>query len=225
MNTFRDALKGLLAAVSVTLFALLVATVTWQVISRQVLNNPSTWSEELAKILFVWLSFLGSAFLFGERGHIAVDFLARQLSAVGQRAAQVFVQLMILIFALMGLIWGGALAASIAWNQNLTALPFTIGWVYTVIPIAGVFIAIFAVMDIIGVVNGTVEPYPEIEDEDGTVTDLPSGEGVVEAHAALHAVTDDGPVTVSHRAPEHPGDSPGTGVAGEPEKKKKGEES
>lgn len=164
LSNIRHVLKTILAAVSVTLFTVLVATTTWQVISRQILNEPSTWSEELARLLFVWLSFLGSAFLFGERGHIAVDFLARKLPFAGQRVAQIFVQAMVLLFALVGLVWGGYLAASIAWEQNLTALPFTIGWVYLVIPIAGVFIAIFALMDIVGLSLGETDPYPEIED-------------------------------------------------------------
>ena len=164
LSNIRHVLKTILAAVSVTLFTVLVATTTWQVVSRQILNEPSTWSEELARLLFVWLSFLGSAFLFGERGHIAVDFLARKLPFAGQRVAQIFVQAMVLLFALVGLVWGGYLAASIAWAQNLTALPFTIGWVYLVIPIAGVFIAIFALMDIVGLSLGETDPYPEIED-------------------------------------------------------------
>ncbi len=164
LPTIRDFLKSILAVLSVTLFAVLVATTTWQVVSRQILNEPSTWSEELARLLFVWLSFLGSAFLFGERGHIAVDFLARKLPFAGQRVAQLFVQVMVLLFALVGLVWGGYLAASIAWEQNLTALPFTIGWVYLVIPIAGVFIAVFALMDIVGLSLGEIEPYPEIDD-------------------------------------------------------------
>ncbi|AGS35083.1 hypothetical protein B841_08050 [Corynebacterium maris DSM 45190] len=164
LPTIRDFLKSILAVLSVTLFAVLVATTTWQVVSRQILNEPSTWSEELARLLFVWLSFLGSAFLFGERGHIAVDFLARKLPFAGQRVAQLFVQVMVLLFALVGLVWGGYLAASIAWEQNLTALPFTIGWVYLVIPIAGVFIAVFALMDIVGLFLGEIEPYPEIDD-------------------------------------------------------------
>lgn len=173
MTTFKNIIMRLLAVVAVTLFALLVATTTWQVIFRQLLNAPSTWSEELAKLLFVWLTFLGSAFLFGERGHIAVDFLARKLPAKGQLVTQVLVQIVILFFATFGMIWGGIMAASTAWNQNLTALPFTIGWVYVVIPIAGVFIAIFAITDIVGLVTGKVEPYPEVEDpEEVSVEEL-----------------------------------------------------
>ncbi len=166
MTTTKSVLTKFLSIVSIILFAVLVCVTVWQVFSRQILNDPSTWSEELSKILFVWLSFAGSAFLFGERGHIAVDFLARKLPEGLQRALQSFVQIAILIFAVVAMIWGGYLAASIAWNQDLTALPLTIGWVYVIIPIAGVFIAIFAVIDLIAVATGKETAYPEIDESD-----------------------------------------------------------
>lgn len=159
-------LSRILGVLSVILFAVLVCVTVWQVFTRQILDDPSTWSEELSKILFVWLSFIGSAFLFGERGHIAVDFVARKFPPAGQKALAAFVQVAIVFFALVAMIWGGYLASSIAWNQNLTALPFTIGWVYVIIPIAGVFIAVFAVLDLITVLTGKEPPYPEIDETD-----------------------------------------------------------
>lgn len=164
MTTMKAALTRFLGLVSVILFAVLVCVTVWQVFTRQVLNDPSTWSEELSKILFVWLAFSGSAFLFGERGHIAVDFLARKLPVSTQRILQTIVQVIIVIFAGLAMIWGGYLAASIAWNQQMTALPLTLGWVYVVIPIAGVFIAIFAVVDLIAVATGREPAYPEIDE-------------------------------------------------------------
>ncbi|MGP6174026.1 TRAP transporter small permease [Corynebacterium sp. A21] len=164
MLATKNVLNKILAFLSILLFAVLVCVTVWQVFSRQVINSPSTWSEELSKILFVWLSFIGSAFLFGERGHIAVDFIARRLPPAGQKATAAFVQLVILFFALGAMVWGGYLASSIAWEQNLTALPFTIGWVYLIIPVAGVCIAIFAFIDFIEVLQGKEPPYPDIEE-------------------------------------------------------------
>lgn len=164
MLATKKALNKVLAFLSVVLFTVLVCVTVWQVFSRQVINSPSTWSEELSKILFVWLSFIGSAFLFGERGHIAVDFIARRLPPIGQKVTAAFVQLVILFFALGAMVWGGYLASSIAWEQNLTALPFTIGWVYLIIPIAGVCIAIFALIDFVEVLQGKEPPYPDIEE-------------------------------------------------------------
>lgn len=166
MTAFKGVLSKFLGIVSVIIFAVLVLVTTWQVVSRQALNDPSTWSEELSKILFVWLSFVGSAFLFGERGHIAVDYLARRFPLRVQKIMAVFVQLVILFFALVAMVWGGYLAASIAWNQNLTALPLAIGWVYVVIPVAGLFIAVFALIDLVAVLTGREAPYPDIDESD-----------------------------------------------------------
>ncbi|WP_293952452.1 TRAP transporter small permease [uncultured Corynebacterium sp.] len=166
MIAFKNMLTRVLGTISVILFAILVCVTVWQVFSRQVLNDPSTWSEELSKILFVWLSFSGSAFLFGERGHIAVDFIARKLPLAGQRILQVIAQIIVVLFAVLAMIWGGYLASSIAWNQQMTALPLTLGWVYVIIPIAGVFIAIFAVIDLIAVATGKEPAYPEVDESD-----------------------------------------------------------
>lgn len=164
MISLKNMLTKLLGTISIILFAILVCVTAWQVFSRQVLNAPSTWSEELSKILFVWLAFAGSAFLFGERGHIAVDFLARRLPVTAQRILQVIVQITIVGFAVLAMVWGGYLASSNAWNQQMTALPLTLGWVYIIIPIAGVFIAIFAVIDLIAVASGREPAYPEIDE-------------------------------------------------------------
>lgn len=175
MRTLHNILSKILAVVSIIFFAAMVIVTVWQVFTRQVLNDPSAWSEELARLLFVWLTFLGGAFLFGERGHIAVDFLARRLPGSSQRYAQAFVQVMVLAFALVGMVWGGIVASSNAWNQNLTALPFTIGWIYIVIPISGVLIALFAVSDLVGVLTGKVEPYPDpdVEEDEGVAPTHP----------------------------------------------------
>lgn len=176
MLATKNALLKVLGVLSVILFALLVCVTVWQVITRQILHDPSTWSEELSKLLFVWLSFIGGAFLYGERGHIAVDFVARRTPRGSQKYLAATVQAIIFIFAVVAMVWGGYLASSIAWNQNLTALPFAIGWVYLVIPITGVCIAIFSVIHFVALLRGEEEPYPDIEEPEEP-RDLEEAEG------------------------------------------------
>lgn len=176
MDTVKKILRSILAVLSVILFAVLTCVTVWQVFTRQVLDSPSTWSEELSRLLFVWLSFIGAAFLFGERGHIAVDFVARRFPPGVQKYLAAFVQVIIFFFAVVAMVWGGYLASSIAWEQNLTALPFTIGWVYLVIPITGVCIAIFAVIDFIEVITGKEPPYPDVDESDEPIN-LEDAEG------------------------------------------------
>lgn len=164
MLKVKAGISKVLGWLCVVFFAVLVLVTVWQVFTRQVLHAPSTWSEELAKITFVWLAFLGSAFVLGERGHIAIDFLARKMPQVGQKLLASIVQIIIIFFAVIGLIMGGINAASIAWEQNLTALPISIGWVYVVIPITGVIMTFYAATDLYLIVTGKEEPYPDVEE-------------------------------------------------------------
>lgn len=143
-----------IATVCVVVFAVLVLTVVWQVFTRQVLNAPSTWSEELARYEFVWLGLFAAALVFSERGHIAVDAAVRRLRPAWRRIVAALVQAVIIVFALAGLVWGGIRAAAGAWDQQLTALPTQLGVMYLALPVSGLIIAFYAVTHLVAVVQG-----------------------------------------------------------------------
>lgn len=150
----------------VALFTLLVVVVVWQVIARQVLNSPSTWTEEVSRYIFVWLGLFASALVFSERGHIAVDFIVRLGSRSFQRIVGIVVQLAIITFALVVLVYGGWRAGQGAWNQSLQSLPFTLGQMYLVMPLTGILMTIYALDNLLDVVRGAADPFPEeIESE------------------------------------------------------------
>ena len=65
MDKTKMVLNKILTTFIIALFAGLVIVVFWQVIARYILKNSSAFSEELAKILFVWVSLLKAALLFG----------------------------------------------------------------------------------------------------------------------------------------------------------------
>ncbi len=163
MTAVKNVLDRILTWICVVLFAALVLDVSWQVFARQVLNQPSGWSEELAKYLFIWLGLFGSALVFGERGHIAVDFAVKKLPNVGQVILSVVVQLAILTFTGMVLLWGGYLVVQLAWNQNLTGLPVNVGPLYLALPISGVLIAFYTIYHLVRVLSGAERPVVDAE--------------------------------------------------------------
>jgi TRAP-type C4-dicarboxylate transport system permease small subunit len=166
MTAAKNVLDRVLTWACVVLFSALVLDVTWQVFARQVLDSPSGWSEELGKYLFIWLGLFGSALVFGERGHIAVDFVVRKLPEKLQIAITVFVQLAILAFTLLVLVWGGYRVVDLAWDQNLTGLPTNVGPLYLALPISGVLIALYTLYHLIRILTGAeraVDPDAEPE--------------------------------------------------------------
>ena len=169
MDSAKKVLDRVLYWITVVLFALLVVVVVWQIFSRQVLHDPSTWTEEGARMTFVWLGLFASAFVFGERGHIAVEFVVRKLPVGGERVVSVLVQRVVLAFAVIVLVWGGWRASQNAWLQNLSALPFTLGQMYLALPISGALIAFYSLYYIQAVARNTQLPYGDHSDEDELV--------------------------------------------------------
>lgn len=200
MTTLTRAVDKMLAALSVALFAVLVVVVVWQVFARQVLNVPQTWTEEAARYLFVWLGLFSAALVFSERGHIAVDFVARKAPPTGQRVVAIVVQVVIALFALLILVFGGWLVAGGAWNQSLSSLPVTLGQMYLVMPITGVLIAFTAVNNGLRLARRSAEPFPSEVDQDADAdTDArppePPGSGRhVASRGAHQAVDPRGPI-------------------------------
>lgn len=154
MRALRSRSVEALKWISIGLFVVLVAVVIWQVFARQVLSTPSAWSTTVSQYLLIWLVLFSVAMVFGERGHVAVDFFARMLPRGGQRITNVLVALSIFAFAALGLVWGGLRGMSISWHQAIPGLPVTVGQMYLALPIAGVIIAVFSVDDLVRAARG-----------------------------------------------------------------------
>ncbi|MBW6497171.1 MAG: TRAP transporter small permease [Bacteroidales bacterium] len=129
----------------------LVLNVLWQVASRFIVGHPSSFTDELAGYLLIWVGLLGAAYVSGKREHLAIDLISRKLSEKNQRKLQIFINVLIVCFAIVVLIIGGSNLVYITFylNQISSALQIPVGYVYLVIPISGIFIIYYAVADII----------------------------------------------------------------------------
>ncbi|WP_411720274.1 TRAP transporter small permease [Mycetocola sp.] len=158
---FTDRALGLLCIV---LFVVLVVVVTWQVVSRQVLNDPAPWTEEAARFTFVILALLGAALVFSERGHIAVELLVSKFPRTAQLAVAVAVEVTIIFFAILVFVVGGYRVAENAWDQQISTLPFTVGQVYMVLPLTGLLITFYSIYHLIAVLLNGERPLPSVEE-------------------------------------------------------------
>ena len=66
-------IERMVLAALVGLFASMVVACTAQVIWRYLFNDPLVWSEELARYLFIWISYLSAWVAWKNRSHIALD--------------------------------------------------------------------------------------------------------------------------------------------------------
>ena len=145
MKKIHEILRKILAGICVSLLAALVCTVTWQVFSRYVLKNPSGMSEELAKIIFVWMVLLAAAYLFGEiDGHMNIGILSDKVKGKKKIVLALLSQIAILWFVGFVLVLGGNAAVKNGMKQTNAAIPFiTTGQIYMALLICGLFVVYF----------------------------------------------------------------------------------
>lgn len=153
MAAIKHALDKILAALCIGLFGFLVLLVTWQVVTRFVFNDPSVISEELAKYCFVWLVLFGAAYVFGEKGHMAIEFVKDRLPGNLRRGAEVLIEITVIVFSALVLVIGGYKATALAWTQLSAALQIPVGYLYAAIPASGIFIIFYCIYNVVQIVT------------------------------------------------------------------------
>ncbi len=147
VRALERAADWLLIAVFLLVFALILA----QVVCRYVFNSPLVWSEELARLAFVWLAMLAWSLGSRRKSHIAITVFADMLPPGPRLALAVVMQLAIVAFATL-LAWYGAV---LTW-RNLDLPTVTLGVpyavLYAVVPVAAVAVALYAAAEIHGLI-------------------------------------------------------------------------
>lgn len=153
METLRKRLDKVLEFICCTLLALMTTLVTWQVVSRYVLNNPSTVTEELVLFSFVWMGLLGGAYLFGKNEHMAMTFLFDKLSEKNQIKVRIFFELVIMAFAVFILVFGGWNMSKLSMGQLSSSLQIPMGYIYLALPLSGITTMIYNALNISDIIK------------------------------------------------------------------------
>ncbi len=128
----------------------MVIDVVWQVVSRYVVANPSTFTDELASFLLIWLGILGGAYVYGKGEHLAINFVVGKFSPSTQKWIKLSVESVILLFSLTVMVIGGVwmVYTRFILDVRSAALQINWGYVYMVLPISGVMICYYAMGNI-----------------------------------------------------------------------------
>ena len=145
MKRIRNSIEKIIEWVLISLLGIMVINVLWQVFSRFFTSNPSSFTDELARYLMIWLGILGAAYVAGKNEHVAIDFFVKKFSASKRKLMASFASISISSFAFFGLLIGGSRLVYITaqLEQFSPSLQIPLAVVYAVIPISGVLIIFF----------------------------------------------------------------------------------
>jgi TRAP-type C4-dicarboxylate transport system permease small subunit len=127
--------------------AVLTLFLALAVLGRYVFDIGVAWSDELARMLFVWTVFLGFAVAVRHRGNIGVELLVDRLSNVPRRRVVILQDLMILGFSVF-FTWQAAITVRFSLLQRLPVLQITIAWLYAAVLVSGVMMVVYAIANL-----------------------------------------------------------------------------
>ena len=150
MNTLYTFINRVIEFMLIFIFGLLVLDVIWQVLSRYLIGQSSSFTEEFARFALIWLSILGAAYLNGQRAHLAIDFWLKKLPPAKQRQRMLTIEGMMLGFALIIMVIGGGnlVYLTLSLGQRSSVLNIPLGLVYAIVPFSGLLIIFYSIYHI-----------------------------------------------------------------------------
>lgn len=131
-----DRVDWLSTKVIIAAFAAMVVVVSAQVLFRYVLNFSLDWADELARLTFVWATFLGVPHGVKLGAHVGIDMVAKVLP--GTVYGWIFRACCAVSAALMAIVaWESVAVARETWDQLMPVLDFSTGWFYVAIAVCG----------------------------------------------------------------------------------------
>ena len=129
----------------------LVVAVVWQVFSRYVLNDPSTTTDELSRYLMIHVGLLGAAYTTGLKRHLAIDLFSANMKGAPKLLADLLYHGVIAAFAAGIMIYGGynLTMNTLRLGQVASSLGIKVGYLYIVIPVSGLFICFYSLLNIV----------------------------------------------------------------------------
>ena len=145
MKKISDMLEKILKVASVCILVLLVIVISIQIFARYVLNHSLSWSEELARYLFIYLIFLGASVVYKQDRHISVDYFLDQLPARMKSIVGISADILLLIF-LVVVFYQGLRLSRLVYNVPTAALYIPWTYVYLAIVIGSGSMVIFTLI-------------------------------------------------------------------------------
>jgi TRAP-type C4-dicarboxylate transport system permease small subunit len=125
----------------VVMVAVMTVIVIVQVLLRYILLYSLSWSEEVARYLMIWVSFLAAGLAVQKGLHIGMESLLIRLSPPVRRKVNLITKSAILVF-LLYLTVGGFKVAWLVWDQSSPALFLSMSYAYAAAGVGGLFMAI-----------------------------------------------------------------------------------
>jgi TRAP-type C4-dicarboxylate transport system permease small subunit len=136
----------------IVFFGVIALVALAQIISRYCFNSPLFWSEELIRLMYVWICYLGWVMATRNKTHIRITTFIDMLPRGGKIFMAIFNCAMVILFSFF-MIWYGISMIKIGLKSRAVTLPISFALVYAIVPVANLCILVYKVMELIDIVK------------------------------------------------------------------------
>jgi TRAP-type mannitol/chloroaromatic compound transport system permease small subunit len=135
------------------LIIVLTLLVSWEVFSRYVLNNPHAWAFDAMIILYGTLFMMAGAYTLAKKGHVRGDVIYGFFRPRTQASIDLTLYILFFLPGVIALVWAGYYYAAESWAiRERSSVMYEGPPIYpfkTIIPVAGGFLLIQGIVEII----------------------------------------------------------------------------
>lgn len=145
MKKFEKILDGVMRFLMAISMLTLVVFGTWQIFSRWILKNPSTFTDELLRYVLILAGMIGSAYCFYRDEHLALTLVTDRAKGPFKVILSVFIEACILFFVIYVFIYGGFKLSATATNlSSVMRIPMKL--LYLIEPVCGIMIVLARIL-------------------------------------------------------------------------------
>ncbi|MEN8813926.1 TRAP transporter small permease [Glaciecola sp. HTCC2999] len=164
MNKFHNFILSGLKNVIILQMIAIVLIVSLQVFTRFVLQSSSSFTEELARFLLIWIGLFGAAYGYQMNAHLGLDIITNKLQGNFKKVIAAISHLFVLMFAIWVMVIGGCslVALTLEPVQISAAMGIKMAYVYVAIPISGLLIVYFGLLKIVQLFSSSIDVVKEV---------------------------------------------------------------
>ncbi len=146
MKKIEKGLDLVMRTIMSSVMVVLVVFGTYQIFTRWILHNPSTFTEELLRYLLIWAGMIGAAYCFFRDSHIKLTLLTSKMHGLTLTIVNVFTEIVVVAFVVFVYIWGGGQMAIQNATQPTAVLRLPMGLIYGCLPVTGVMVILSKIL-------------------------------------------------------------------------------
>jgi len=147
LKKISDNTNRIIELICICIFSLLLISADIQVFTRYIMNSSLSWTEEIARFAFIWLTMLGASIALKNQSHAVISIVLDHMPKKIRKGLNIIIDLLILFFCVIMIIQGIRMAI-LTKDQPSPAVHIPMAYIYISVSIGGLSMFFYKLWDL-----------------------------------------------------------------------------